>query len=115
MWMKSSIRKRILSLVIVLMTCVALLPMTVQASEPFPTKLEAPTNVMVSQAPEDHGAYIIVAFNKSPELSAMIDEASATAAGPMWLSLEHLPGAMHHHGLQQSLKKPTNWALFLIL
>lgn len=77
MWIKSSKKIRILSLVIAFMTYVVLLPTTVQAAEPFPTKLEAPTNVMVSQAPEDHGAYIVVAFNKSPELSAMIDQGSA--------------------------------------
>jgi len=33
------------------MICMALLPMTVQAAEPFTTKLEAPTNVVVNQAP----------------------------------------------------------------
>lgn len=73
----SSKAKRIFSIILALVICLSLLPATVLAAEPFPTTLEATSNVMLGQAPEDHGSYIIVAFNKSEELSAMIGEGSA--------------------------------------
>lgn len=79
MWIKLLNIKRAFSLVMVFMLCISLLPTTVQAVETFPTKLDAPTNIIVSQAPEDHGSYIIVTFNKSQELSAMIDDKIAIA------------------------------------
>jgi len=74
---KISKTKRLFSLGLAFLICFALLPGTVQAAEPFPTVLEAPDNVLLGQAPEDHGGYINVSFNKSPELSAMIDEGRA--------------------------------------
>jgi hypothetical protein len=77
---KSSKKNRLVSLVLVFITCLALLPATALAAESFPTTLEAPGNVILSIPPEDHGKYVYVTFNKSADLSAMIDGGSANKA-----------------------------------
>jgi len=72
---KSAKNKRVLSLVLALMTCLALLPGISLAEESFPpATLEAPTDVILSIPKPDHGKYVYVTFNKSKELSAMIDK-----------------------------------------
>ncbi|MGE5614811.1 MAG: hypothetical protein ACM3XR_10440 [Bacillota bacterium] len=73
--MKSAKNKRVLSLMLAFMACLALLPGISLAEESFPpTTLEAPTDVILSIPKPDHGKYVYVTFNKSKELSAWIEK-----------------------------------------
>jgi len=58
---------------VALLTYFVAIPGIVLAEEAFPTTLEAPTNVILSIPKRDHGKYVYVTFNKSSDLSAMID------------------------------------------
>ena len=61
------------------MTCIVQLHTAVLAAEPFLTTLEAPSNVIVSESLDDNYKYIYVTFNKSDNLSALIDGGRAIA------------------------------------
>jgi len=75
---RSSKKKRVILLALAILTCLALLPATALA-ESFPTTLEAPSNVIVSESKDQNYKYVYVTFNKSAALSAMIDGGTATA------------------------------------
>lgn len=70
MSIKSSKEKRVLSLVLAVVTCLALLPGIVLAEELPLTTLDPPTDLAVSA----EGKYVYVTFNKSAILSDMVDQ-----------------------------------------
>lgn len=70
--------KRVLSFSLALISCLSLLLFAALAAEPFPTTLEAPVNLAVSESTDKNYKYIYVTFNKSSALSAMIDGGTAT-------------------------------------
>ncbi len=72
-------KKRVFSLALAIIICLSLLPAAAYAAEPFPTELEAPGNVIVSESTDKNYKYVYVTFNKSAALSAMIDGGSAAA------------------------------------
>jgi len=72
-------KKRFLSLALAMIICLSILPAAAYAAEPFPTTLEAPGNVIVSESTDKNYKYVYVTFNKSAALSAMIDGGTATA------------------------------------
>lgn len=75
----SSRKKRLISLALALILCLSLLPAAAYAEKSFPTTLDAPGNVIVSESTDKNYKYIYVTFNKSAAQSAMIDGGSATA------------------------------------
>jgi hypothetical protein len=68
-----NMKKRILTLALALVMCLALVPTTVMAAESLPTTIEAPTSVVLGEGTVSSHPAVKVSFNKGGAVAKILD------------------------------------------